>query len=301
MNAVTGPSNGEASGVEHVMVKERRKEIISDERSRLPLEGRLTPRAVAALEEYGFRSGERGTHGSRSIMLADLRQLLESIPSDASYEDYRVAIMEQNLLGKGTASNRLWSWKKLRELYGLDSNKVVFRAFRALWSSDSRGRPLLAILLACGRDPLLRMSASVILKTPQGSVVTPEDFARGIHEAAPDRFKPGTLRSIGQNLYASWTQSGHLSAGKVRTRSHTKVTPESVAYALLLGRLGGARGQFLFSTFWTALLDTPTSGLLELAAEASRRGWIDLRRVGSVVEVGFSRLLTPAEEEALRE
>lgn len=278
------------------MVRKRVKEITSDERSKLPFEGGLTPRTVAAPEEYGFRSGERGTHGSRSIMLADLQQLLEATPGDASYEAYRVAIMEQNVIGKGTASNRLWSWKKLRELYGFDRNRVVYRAFRALWSSDSGGRPLLAILIACARDPLLRMSASVILNTTQGIVVTPQDFARAIKEAAPDRFKVGTLRSIGQNLHASWMQSGHLSAGKVRTRSHPKVTPESTAYALLLGCLGGARGQFLFATFWTALLDMPTSGLLELAAEASRRGWLDLRRVGSVVDVGFSKLLTPAEE-----
>jgi len=256
---------------------------------------------VAGPEEFGFRSGERGTHGSRSIMLADLQLLLEATSSETSYEGYRVTIMEQNVLGKGTASNRLWSWKKLRELYGLDPNKVVFRAFRALWSGDSGGRPVLSMLLACARDPLLRMSIPVILNTSQGSVVTPEDFARAIREAAPDRFKPGTIRSIGQNLYASWSQTGHLSAGKIRTRSHPVITPQAVAYALLLGRLGGARGQFLFSTLWAALLDTPTSGLLELAVEASRRGWIDLRRVGSVVDVGFSKLLTRAEEETLRE
>src|SRR6266478_7205788 len=108
---------------------------------------------------FGFRYGDRGTHGSRSTMLADLRQLLASTPTGASYEDYRLAIMEGNVLGKGTASTRLWAWKKLRELYGLDARLAVFRCFRQLWEAAAQGRPLLAILCACARDPLLRMSA----------------------------------------------------------------------------------------------------------------------------------------------
>lgn len=251
--------------------------------------------------QFGFRYGERGTHGSRSIMLPDLRQLLASTAVDAVYEDYQAAIMEENVLGKGTASTRLWSWKKLRELYGLDPSLGVFRCFRQLWRTDSAGRPLLAILCACARDPLLKASAAVILDAPLDSVVSSSDFARAIEQVAPDRFTPKTLRSMGSNLYASWTQSGHLSFGKTRRRAHPTVSAEGTVYSLVLGRLTGTRGPLLFSTFWTELLDAPKDTLYELAAVASQRGWIDLRRIGSVVDVGFSKLLTPQEEAALRE
>jgi hypothetical protein len=250
---------------------------------------------------FGFRYGDRGTHGSRSMMLPDLRQLLASTPVTAAYEDYQVAIMKENVLGKGTASTRLWSWKKLRELYGLDPSLAVFRCFRQLWSTDSTGRPLLAILCACARDPLLRTSGVVILQAPVGSVITSGDFAQAMERAAPGRFSPKTLRSMGSNLYASWTQSGHLTGGKTRRRAHPAVSPETIAYALVLGRLTGARGPLLFSTFWTALLDSPRDILYDLAAKASQLGWIDLRRMGSVVDVGFSKLLIPGEEAALRE
>lgn len=250
---------------------------------------------------FGFRTGQRGTHGSRSIMLVDLRHLLDATTADSTYEGYRSAIMEENVLGKGTASTRLWSWKKLRELYGLDPHLAAFRCFRQLWDNDSEGRPLLAVLCACARDPLLRISASVIFKAPIDSVVTPGDFERAIQETVPDRFSPTNLKAIGNRTCSSWTQSGHLAGGKVRKRTRPVVTSEAVAYALVLGRLTGARGQLLFSTFWTALLDAPSEALFDLAAAASQRGWIDLRRAGSVVEVGFSKLLTPEEEEALRE
>ena len=250
---------------------------------------------------FGFRSGDRGTHGSRSIMLDDLQHVLNATPPDTRYEGYRVAIMGDNVLGKGTASTRLWSWKKLRELYGLNTDLAVFRCFRRLWDGDSAGRPVLAILCACARDPLLRMSAATILKTPQGAVVGPSDFAVAIAEAAPDRFSPTNLKAIGNRTCSSWAQSGHLAGGKIRTRARPIVSAEATAYALVLGRLTGARGPLLFSTFWTELLDTPRETLFDHAATASRRGWIDLRRAGSVVDVGFSKLLTPEEEEALRE
>jgi hypothetical protein len=250
---------------------------------------------------FGFRSGERGTHASRSIMLADLSQLLASTPAGATRDDYRAAILDENTLGKGTASTRLWSWKKLRELYGLDPRLAVFRCFRQLWEVDSAGRPLLALLCACARDPLLRMSAAFILQTPLGSAVSSGDFAQAIAQASPDRFSPKTLQSIGRNLLASWAQSGHLADGKTRKRAHPILSPEATVYALVLGRLAGARGQLLFSTFWTALLDAPAEMLYESAAVASQRGRIDFRRVGSVVDVGFPRLLTPEDEVALRE
>jgi hypothetical protein len=51
----------------------------------------------------GFRSGERGIHASRSIMLADLDQLLAATSVDATRDDYHAAIQEENVLGKGTA------------------------------------------------------------------------------------------------------------------------------------------------------------------------------------------------------
>ena len=65
----------------------------------------------------------------------------------------------------------------------------------------------------------------------------------------------------------------------------------ATAYALLLGHLCGVRGSFLFETGWADVLDAAPGQLDCLAVAASQRGWIDYRRLGSVVEIGFSRLL----------
>jgi hypothetical protein len=55
---------------------------------------------------FGFRYGERGTHGSRNMMLPGLRQLLASTPVSAVYEDYRAAIMEENDVHLANADKR---------------------------------------------------------------------------------------------------------------------------------------------------------------------------------------------------
>jgi hypothetical protein len=64
--------------------------------------------------------------------------------------------------------------------------------------------------------------------------------------------------------------------------------------------LTGARGQFLFTSHWVRLLDSPRDLVLDLAREASRRGWIDFRAAGAVVEVKFPSLFTAKEQEVLR-
>jgi hypothetical protein len=49
------------------------------------------------------------------------------------------------------------------------------------------------------------------------------------------------------------------------------------------------------------LLDCSLDKMIELAEDASRRGWITLKRVGQVVEVLFPNLITAQEMEWLRE
>ncbi len=116
---------------------------------------------------------------------------------------------------------------------------------------------------------------------------------------APSRFNPPTRNKIARNALSSWTQSGHLEGRRPKVRRHPVVTTANTAYALLLGYLSGSRGPMLFSTFWTGLLDAPTEELHAMTAEASKREWLDYRRLGTVVEVSFNGLLTQREKEAL--
>jgi hypothetical protein len=233
-------------------------------------------------------------------MLAELRLLLDSRPATASKSDYGAAIIEDNVLGKKTATTRRLTAKRMGELYALDPQVPVFRLLRAFWDLDRVGRPLLALLCSSARDPLLRLTAEPIFAAKEGEVVPREAFARAIEESAPNRFNPSICQGIARRLASSWTQSGHLTGHLVKKRSHPVVTPANVAYALALGYLTGVRGHLLLSTFWAKLLDVPSERIMALAAEGSRRGWLNYRQVGKVIEIQLPDLLTADERETRR-
>lgn len=243
----------------------------------------------------GFANEPIGTHISRTIMVAELRLLLGACPPEVGLEEYRAAAVEANVLLKRTVSTRRSSFRALRELYGLAPELRLFRGLRDLWDGDREAQPLLALLCAAARDPLLRASAAAVLSSPEGAAVTPAMLAASVAETFPGRYHPSVLTVAGRELASSWQQSGHLVGhGHCRTgkrRSATPCRPLAVAYALLLGHLCGVRGDGLFRTLWAGLLDLPASLLREQAIVAARHGWLEYRHAGSVTEVGFRHLL----------
>ena len=111
----------------------------------------------------GVRFGDRGTQTSRTIMLSELTSLFDAIGPNGSSADYTNSILDNNVLGKQTYSNRRLTNQRLRELYGLDPDLPLFRVMRRLWDIDRLGHELLAILCSLSRDPLLRSTAAHVL------------------------------------------------------------------------------------------------------------------------------------------
>ena len=72
-----------------------------------------SPGEEARLRSAGFRWGDKGTHTSRTIMLEEVRLLLESCRPDATRDDYLSAIHDDNCLGKRTAATRRLSSQRL--------------------------------------------------------------------------------------------------------------------------------------------------------------------------------------------
>jgi hypothetical protein len=140
-----------------------------------------------------------------------------------------------------------------------------------------------------------------ILNFHEGATISRVAVEEFIDHLELGRFSKATLKSTAQNINSSWTQSGHLSGRARKIRERTIATPGSVSLALLMGYLNGLRGESLLSNHYTRLLDCSFEKTIELAEDASRRGWISLKRVGQVVEVLFPNLITAQEMEWLRE
>lgn len=252
-------------------------------------------------ETFGFRTGKKGVHNTRTMMFADLSELLEKLPSESSKEEYREAVVEDNLLAKSTASTRKYNFQRLTELYGLDPEIPLFRIFRELWDQGDRGRSLLAMLLALARDPMLRLTAKPILGMDIGGRFEKTEVQKVIKQKTGDRFSETSIKKISRMTGSSWTQSGHLEGRRKKTRVQPDVTPPNTAYALVLGSLCGVRGELLFDTFWAQVLDAPEHELHDQAQAASRRGLLTYRNAGGIIEVDVSPVLTPTEKEQLHE
>ena len=242
------------------------------------------------LELAGFRFGDKGTHTSRTMMLAELTDLLAALPATATREDYAEAIIEDNSLGKQTASTRRLSNQRLGELYGLSQSIPIFRVLRRLWDIDEQGRPLIALLCALARDPLLRASAQAVLPMPVGGELTRSSMTSAIRAATGNRFNESILDKVARNAGSSWAQSGHLQGRVRKIRQVVRPTPGPVVFALWLGSLNGFAGEDLLRTWWARVLDQSPTELLDLALRAKQQGLINASAGGGVVEIDVSPL-----------
>ena len=254
-----------------------------------------SPSAVELQEGMGLRFGEKGTHTSRTMMLAELTELLAVVPREASREEYASAIIEENVLGKQTASNRRLTSQRLGELYGLDPALPIFRVLLRLWDAHEPGRPLLGLLCALARDPLLRATAPPVLALRPGQELLRSSMTESIAASTEGRLKSSVVDKVARNAGSSWTQSGHLEGRVRKLRRHVRPTPGVVAYALWLGSTQGLAGEDLLRSAWALTLDVGPSDLMELTLRAKQFGLVHARIGGGVTEID-PRGLDPAWE-----
>lgn len=247
------------------------------------------------LARFGFGFAKRSVHVARTIMLEDLFRLFMAVPEAKKQSDYLKAIIEDNCLEKKTLNTRKISAEQLVQLYTIDPEITIFRNLLYFWQRDEMGRPLLALLCALTRDSILRQTARLIMDTSEGSMFTNESVEDYIGNLFEDRYSKVTLASMARNIRSSWTQTGHLSGRSIKNRVRAGATPSTVAYALLLGCLMGRRGSELFETEYAKILDCSRERAIEMAEQASVRGWIVFKRIGNVMETSFPGLLTEQE------
>ncbi len=254
------------------------------------------------LTAFGFSFEKGGPHTSRTLMVSEVSALMgyvhERIPPK---EEFQRLIIEENCLSKRSGRSRKLSFRYLADLYSLNADYAIFRAYCRFCKSNPDSIGLLSMLLAYARDPLVRLSFPFIIALNKNTVITREDTEKFITDVAPDRFSKATLRSTAQNINGSWTLAGHLT-GKVKKKRTTPIiSPEATAYSLLLAYLTGCRGDMLFSSPFVQLLDHDKATVIESAEAASRKGLLVFKRIGDICEVGFPSLLTAQEMELIYE
>ncbi len=234
-------------------------------------------------------------------MLAELRLLLEHVAVSASVHDYIRSIVDENVLGKPTRTSRQETMQRLRDLYGVDPSCTLFRLLRHFWAATPESRPMLAFLVACARDPLLRDMTPFIQVIPLGQLVVSTDIVQELAAKYPQRFSMTTLLSTARNLASTWSQAGYLHGRTKKVRTQPQVSPGVTAFALLIGYLAGLRGPLLLDCIWTRLLDCTMNKVVDLATEASKQGWLSFKASGSVIEISFPGVLMGLGEKSVDE
>lgn len=247
--------------------------------------------------DFGFKFGDKGAHTSRTMMLEEISMLLRYCSSaSAVREDYVRALVEDNCLGKHTASTRQLTLQRLSEMYALDPRVPIFRLMRIFWAADEKSHPHLALLVALARDPLLRATAPVILGMKEGEEVARQHLTDTLRQAAEGRLNDSILDKVVRNTASSWTQSGHLEGRNRKKRKRIQPTPTSTAFALLLSYILGKRSRNLFETIYSRVLDRDADELTFLAMDAKRIGFLDIKSAGGMTVFSFDSILNDQEK-----
>ena len=217
-------------------------------------------------------------------MVSELTDLLREVPGSGERDDYAMAIIDDNVLGKQTTATRRLTNQRLGELYGLSLTIPLFRVLRRLWDADEAGRPLIALFCALARDPLLRATSVAVLPLPIGAELLRSSMSSAIRTSTGDRLNDSTLDKVARNAASSWAQSGHLKGRVRKIRQEVRPTPGAVAFAIWLGSLQGISGEGLLQTSWSQVLDQSPTDLLDLALRAKQLGLLNARVGGGIVE-----------------
>ena len=238
----------------------------------------------------GLRFGDKGTHTSRTMMLSELESLLGSVPAGATREDYSFAIVEDNVLGKQTEATRRLTNQRLGELYGLDPSVPIFRVLRRVWDVEREGRPLIALICALARDPLLRSTVQSVLSLHPGAELVRAGFLDSLRSAVGDRLNDSTLDKVARNAASTWSQSGHLEGRVRKIRQHVTPTAGPLALALWLGSTEGLAGEQLLRSRWALVLDRSPRELEPIVLRAKQLGLVTASIGGGTIEIDASKL-----------
>lgn len=230
-------------------------------------------------------------------MLAELADVIAICGPMATRDEVSRAIVEENALGKNTVATRRLTDQRLGEVYGLDPRVPIYRALGRLWPLDVEGRPLMALLVALSRDPLLRATAHFVLSLAPGRELVRADFVRELRSAVGSRLNEATLDKVARNAASSWAQSGHLEGRVRKVRRRVGPTVGPVALALWLGSLEGLAGDQLLGCRWIRVLDSSGPELIPLVLKARQLGLLHARVGGGIVEIDANQLPAGAAEE----
>lgn len=223
----------------------------------------------------------------------ELEALLDAAPPGASPEDYRELLLRQNVAGKGSATARMWAWKRLKLRYVLDHAVEEYRAFVAGMraSSDPRQRGLLCLLMFARTDRLFR-EVTLQLVSPRlptdETAVHVDGVKAAVRERAEThglRWSATTLDRAYKHLLASLKDFGVIRGSRTRRTARPRPGDQVALCGARLARLEGLTDRQTLEARWFRLLGLERDDVVELFYAAARNGVLGFQMQAEVVEL----------------
>jgi hypothetical protein len=228
----------------------------------------------------------------------ELEALLTAAPPDATPEIYHDLLLRENVAGKGSATARMWAWKRLKLRYALDPGLIEHRAFLTGMSStgDHHERGLLCFLLFARTDRLFREVTLECVSSHlarEGTVIEPstiEAAIRKLAEASDLRWSESTLDRAHKHLLAALKDFGLIQGSRTRRTLRPRPANQMTLFAARLGRFEGLSDRQLLDSRWFRLFGLTRDQVADLLFAAHRAGVLRFRTQADVVELDLPPL-----------
>jgi hypothetical protein len=224
----------------------------------------------------------------------ELEQLLSVSPADASAEDYRRLLIEENAAGKASANARMWMWKRLKLRYALDTPMASeVRAFR--WAMAHAHSPtdrgVIAALMMARTDRLFREVTTEIVApvvSQRGKVVGADRIRSSVETRMTEAglaWSGKSLTNVANHLLSSLKDFGIVEGSRERRTVGVRITPTVATFAVHLGRAEGLTDRKVLESRWFSFLGADARHAAEALHAAAKEGLMTFRMQADVVEL----------------
>lgn len=224
----------------------------------------------------------------------ELEQLLAVAPPDASADDYRRLLIEENVAGKASANARMWMWKRLKLRYALDTPSASeARAFR--WAMAHAQSPydrgVVAALMMARTDRMFREVTTAIVAPVVGQrrkVIDTDAIRSAIEDRMTDAgltWSAESLANVANHLVSSLKDFGIVEGSRERRTTGVRITPIVATFAAQLARAEGLTDRQVLESRWFAFLGADARQATEALHTASKDGLLTFRMQADVVEL----------------
>lgn len=237
---------------------------------------------------------------ARSALYSELCLLLDESDEPLSPSEYRLLVLDRNVLARSSFSSKKKLWKELHSRYRLDANNPLFAAFWEEWrnAESEAEKGLTAYVLLALNDKLvadlgIELLFPLLRRAPAELRV--EDVLSFIKRSQKDhpelaRWSENTRLAVSQKYCTSIRDFGLANGVTRKTTIRPALYSAPVRLIIKASRLADIPIKQLLNLSVFRLLAIDTSEIIAALSELNQKGSLQFRIQGDVVELKLAEV-----------